>query len=163
MPNLSLTYPQLYELQVFINHMDKNPSDLKNIASIIKENARRESFLWIYNHKKEEPNEKKAKIFSYERKPTITKEDLANLDLPTETAALYEETKALKVDSMSLDVRESLAISKLQLELLDKILNLHDKSKRNKQIGEFVKYVFTILTEEQKKQVLDTFEGTYSE
>ena len=112
-----------------------------------------DAVMWLYEHRRRgEHTESDA--------PQI---DLDSLDLQAETANLYADTKALKMDGAVLDPREALAVNKLQMDLLGKILDLHERAKRVKQIGQFVEYVFNLLTDEQKGKVLSDFGNTYSD
>ena len=112
-----------------------------------------DALMWLYEHRRRGEHTESDS-------PQI---DLDSLDLQAETANLYADTKALKMDGAVLDPREALAVNKLQMDLLGKILDLHERSKRVKQIGQFVEYVFNLLTDEQKGKVLSDFGNTYSD
>ena len=146
-------YAQLYKLQLLFAEMD-SASDAKSVAEReFSDQPSIDAVMWLYEHRRRgEHTESDA--------PQI---DLDSLDLQAETANLYADTKALKMDGAVLDPREALAVNKLQMDLLGKILDLHERSKRVKQIGQFVEYVFNLLTDEQKGKVLSDFGNTYSD
>ena len=146
-------YAQLYKLQLLFAEMDST-ADVKSVAEReFSDQASIDALMWLYEHRRRgEHTESDA--------PQI---DLDSLDLQAETANLYADTKALKMDGAVLDPREALAVNKLQMDLLGKILDLHERSKRVKQIGQFVEYVFNLLTDEQKGKVLSDFGNTYSD
>ena len=146
-------YAQLYKLQLLFAEMD-SVSDAKSVAEReFSDHPSIDAVMWLYEHRRRcEHTESDA--------PQI---DLDSLDLQAETANLYADTKALKMDGAVLDPREALAVNKLQMDLLGKILDLHERSKRAKQIGQFVEYVFNLLTDEQKGKVLSDFGNTYSD
>ena len=146
-------YAQLYKLQLLFAEMD-SAADAKSVAEReFSDQPSIDAVMWLYEHRRRgEHTESDA--------PQI---DLDSLDLQVETANLYADTKALKMDGAVLDPREALAVNKLQMDLLGKILDLHERSKRVKQIGQFVEYVFNLLTDEQKGKVLSDFGNTYSD
>ena len=146
-------YAQLYKLQLLFAEMD-SASDAKSVAEReFSDQPSIDAVMWLYEHRRRcEHTESDS--------PQI---DLDSLDLQAETANLYADTKALKMDGAVLDPREALAVNKLQMDLLGKILDLHERSKRVKQIGQFVEYVFNLLTDEQKGKVLSDFGNTYSD
>ena len=146
-------YAQLYKLQLLFAEMD-SVSDAKSVAEReFSDQPSIDAVMWLYEHRRRcEHTESDS--------PQI---DLDSLDLQAETANLYADTKALKMDGAVLDPREALAVNKLQMDLLGKILDLHERSKRVKQIGQFVEYVFNLLTDEQKGKVLSDFGNTYSD
>ena len=146
-------YAQLYKLQLLFAEMD-SASDAKSVAEReFSDHPSIDAVMWLYEHRRRcEHTESDS--------PQI---DLDSLDLQAETANLYADTKALKMDGAVLDPREALAVNKLQMDLLGKILDLHERSKRAKQIGQFVEYVFNLLTDEQKGKVLSDFGNTYSD
>ena len=146
-------YAQLYKLQLLFAEMD-SVSDAKSVAEReFSDQPSIDAVMWLYEHRR-----RGERIES--DSPQI---DLDSLDLQAETANLYADTKALKMDGAVLDPREALAVNKLQMDLLGKILDLHERSKRVKQIGQFVEYVFNLLTDEQKGKVLSDFGNTYSD
>ena len=146
-------YAQLYKLQLLFAEMD-SVSDAKSVAEReFSDQPSIDAVMWLYEHRRRcEHTESDAQQI-----------DLDSLDLQAETANLYADTKALKMDGAVLDPREALAVNKLQMDLLGKILDLHERSKRVKQIGQFVEYVFNLLTDEQKGKVLSDFGNTYSD
>ena len=146
-------YAQLYKLQLLFAEMD-SAADAKSVAEReFSDQPSIDALMWLYEHRRRgEHTESDA--------PQI---DLDSLDLQAETANLYADTKALKMDGAVLDPREALAVNKLQMDLLGKILDLYERSKRVKQIGQFVEYVFNLLTDEQKGKVLSDFGNTYSD
>ena len=146
-------YAQLYKLQLLFAEMD-SASDAKSVAEReFSDQPSIDAVMWLYEHRRRcEHTESDS-----------TQIDLDSLDLQAETANLYADTKALKMDGAVLDPREALAVNKLQMDLLGKILDLHERSKRVKQIGQFVEYVFNLLTDEQKGKVLSDFGNTYSD
>ena len=146
-------YAQLYKLQLLFAEMDST-ADAKSVAEReFSDQPSIDAVMWLYEHRRRcEHTESDS--------PQI---DLDSLDLQAETANLYADTKALKMDGAVLDPREALAVNKLQMDLLGKILDLHERSKRVKQIGQFVEYVFNLLTDEQKGKVLSDFGNTYSD
>ena len=146
-------YAQLYKLQLLFAEMD-SASDAKSVAEReFSDQPSIDALMWLYEHRRRgERIESDAQQI-----------DLDSLDLQVETANLYADTKALKMDGAVLDPREALAVNKLQMDLLGKILDLHERSKRVKQIGQFVEYVFNLLTDEQKGKVLSDFGNTYSD
>ena len=146
-------YAQLYKLQLLFAEMD-SASDAKSVAEReFSDQPSIDAVMWLYEHRRRcEHTESDAQQI-----------DLDSLDLQAETANLYADTKALKMDGAVLDPREALAVNKLQMDLLGKILDLHERSKRVKQIGQFVEYVFNLLTDEQKGKVLSDFGNTYSD
>ena len=146
-------YAQLYKLQLLFAEMD-SASDAKSVAEReFSDQPSIDAVMWLYEHRRRgERIESDAQQI-----------DLDSLDLQVETANLYADTKALKMDGAVLDPREALAVNKLQMDLLGKILDLHERSKRVKQIGQFVEYVFNLLTDEQKGKVLSDFGNTYSD
>ena len=146
-------YAQLYKLQLLFAEMD-SVSDAKSVAEReFSDQPSIDALMWLYEHRRRG-----------EHTESDTQQiDLDSLDLQAETANLYADTKALKMDGAVLDPREALAVNKLQMDLLGKILDLHERSKRVKQIGQFVEYVFNLLTDEQKGKVLSDFGNTYSD
>ncbi|MBS7391615.1 MAG: hypothetical protein KIG51_05940 [Fibrobacter sp.] len=146
-------YAQLYKLQLLFAEMDST-ADAKSVAEReFSDQPSIDAVMWLYEHRRRgEHTESDAQQI-----------DLDSLDLQAETANLYADTKALKMDGAVLDPREALAVNKLQMDLLGKILDLHERSKRVKQIGQFVEYVFNLLTDEQKGKVLTDFGNTYSD
>lgn len=148
-----LGYAQLYKLQLLFAEMD-SAADAKSVAEReFSDQPSIDALMWLYEHRRRgEHTESDAQQI-----------DLDSLDLQAETANLYADTKALKMDGAVLDPREALAVNKLQMDLLGKILDLHERSKRVKQIGQFVEYVFNLLTDEQKGKVLSDFGNTYSD
>ena len=146
-------YAQLYKLQLLFAEMD-SAADAKSVAEReFSDQPSIDALMWLYEHRRRgEHTESDAQQI-----------DLDSLDLQAETANLYADTKALKMDGAVLDPREALAVNKLQMDLLGKILDLHERSKRVKQIGQFVEYVFNLLTDEQKGKVLSDFGNTYSD
>lgn len=146
-------YAQLYKLQLLFAEMDST-ADAKSVAEReFSDQPSIDAVMWLYEHRRRgEHTESDAQQI-----------DLDSLDLQAETANLYADTKALKMDGAVLDPREALAVNKLQMDLLGKILDLHERSKRVKQIGQFVEYVFNLLTDEQKGKVLSDFGNTYSD
>ena len=146
-------YAQLYKLQLLFAEMD-SASDAKSVAEReFSDQPSIDAVMWLYEHRRRGEHTESDS-------PQI---DLDSLDLQAETANLYADTKALKMDGAVLDPREALAVNKLQMDLLGKILDLHERSKRAKQIGQFVEYVFNLLTDEQKGKVLSDFGNTYSD
>lgn len=146
-------YAQLYKLQLLFAEMD-SASDAKSVAEReFSDQPSIDALMWLYEHRRRGEHTESDS-------PQI---DLDSLDLQAETANLYADTKALKMDGAVLDPREALAVNKLQMDLLGKILDLHERSKRVKQIGQFVEYVFNLLTDEQKGKVLSDFGNTYSD
>lgn len=146
-------YAQLYKLQLLFAEMD-SVADAKSVAEReFSDQPSIDAVMWLYEHRRRgEHTESDSQQI-----------DLDSLDLQAETANLYADTKALKMDGAVLDPREALAVNKLQMDLLGKILDLHERSKRVKQIGQFVEYVFNLLTDEQKGKVLSDFGNTYSD
>lgn len=146
-----VAYAQLYKLQLIFAELDNSSNPKETILNYFEDKPSQEAALWLYEH----------------RKPSISGEsresalDIETLDLQAETASLYSDTKSLKMDGAVLDPREALAVNKLQMDLLGKILDLHEKSKRHRQIGEFIQTVFEILTDEQKDKILKEFDGVY--
>ena len=150
---MQVAYAQLYKLQLLFAEMDST-ADAKSVAEReFSDQPSIDAVMWLYEHRR-----RGERIES--DSPQI---DLDSLDLQVETANLYADTKALKMDGAVLDPREALAVNKLQMDLLGKILDLHERSKRVKQIGQFVEYVFNLLTDEQKGKVLSDFGNTYSD
>lgn len=145
-------YAQLYKLQLIFAEMDNSPDPETVVLNYFEDQPSQDAAMWLYDHKK-------SKSSAESQEKTV---DLETLDLQAETASLYADTKALKLDGSALDAREALAVNKLQMELLGKILELHEKSKRHRQIGEFVNYVSNLLTDEQKEKILKDFGDTYS-
>ena len=146
-------YAQLYKLQLLFAEMDST-ADAKSVAEReFSDQPSIDALIWLYEHRRRGEHTESDS-------PQI---DLDSLDLQAETANLYADTKALKMDGAVLDPREALAVNKLQMDLLGKILDLHERSKRVKQIGQFVEYVFNLLTDEQKGKVLSDFGNTYSD
>lgn len=144
-------YAQLYKLQLIFAELDNSSNPKETILNYFEDKPSQDAAMWLYEH----------------RKPSISGEsresalDIETLDLQAETASLYSDTKSLKMDGAVLDPREALAVNKLQMDLLGKILDLHEKSKRHRQIGEFIQIVFEILTDEQKDKILKEFDGVY--
>lgn len=146
-------YAQLYKLQLIFAEMDNSPDPETVVLNYFEDQPSQDAAMWLYDHKK-------SKSSAESQDKTV---DLETLDLQAETASLYADTKALKLDGSSLDAREALAVNKLQMELLGKILELHEKSKRHRQIGEFIQFIFELLSEEQKEKILKEFDGVYHE
>lgn len=146
-------YAQLYKLQLIFAEMDNSPDPETVVLNYFEDQPSQDAAMWLYDHKK-------SKSSAESQDKTV---DLETLDLQVETASLYADTKALKLDGSSLDAREALAVNKLQMELLGKILELHEKSKRHRQIGEFIQFIFELLSEEQKEKILKEFDGVYHE
>ena len=146
-----IEYSSLYKLQLLFAELDSLPNPDAEIERRFADDASQNAVKWLYEHRRRgERGESDS--------PQI---DLDSLDLQAETANLYADTKALKMDGATLDPRESLAVNKLQMDLLGKILDLHERSKRHRQIGEFVQSVFEILTEEQKEKIVKEYGGIY--
>lgn len=146
-----IEYSSLYKLQLLFAELDSLPDPSSEIERRFADDASQNAVKWLYEHRRRgERGESDS--------PKI---DLDSLDLQAETANLYADTKALKMDGATLDPRESLAVNKLQMDLLGKILDLHERSKRHRQIGEFVQSVFEILTEEQKEKIVKEYGGIY--
>ena len=146
-----IEYSSLYKLQLLFAELDSLPDPSSEIERRFADDASQNAVKWLYEHRRRgERGESDS--------PQI---DLDSLDLQAETANLYADTKALKMDGATLDPRESLAVNKLQMDLLGKILDLHERSKRHRQIGEFVQSVFEILTEEQKEKIVKEYGGIY--
>ncbi len=146
-------YAQLYKLQLIFAEMDNSSDPESVVLNYFEDKPSQDAVMWLYEHRRRGDS-------SESNDPKI---DLDSLDLQVETANLYADTKALKMDGAVLDPREALAVNKLQMDLLGKILDLHERSKRVKQIGQFVEYVFNLLTDEQKGKVLSDFGNTYSD
>ena len=146
-----IEYSSLYKLQLLFAELDSLPNPDAEIERRFADDASQNAVKWLYEHRRRgERGESDS--------PQI---DLDSLDLQAETANLYADTKALKMDGATLDPRESLAVNKLQMDLLGKILDLHERSKRHRQIGEFVQSVFEILTEAQKEKIVKEYGGIY--
>lgn len=146
-------YAQLYKLQLIFAELDNSSNPKETILNYFEDKPSQDAAMWLYEHRRRGD-------CSESDDPQI---DLDSLDLQAETANLYADTKALKMDGAVLDPREALAVNKLQMDLLGKILDLHERSKRVKQIGQFVEYVFNLLTDEQREKVLSDFGNTYSD
>lgn len=147
---IDIPYSSLYKLQLAFASLDNSSSVDDDLKAMSVDDASENALKWLYEHKK-------PSLVSSDSESV----DLDSLDLQSETASLYNDVKNLRLEGGSMDVREMLAVSKLQAELLTRVLDLHERSKRNRQIGEFVEYVFNLLTEEQKDKVLKDFDGTY--
>lgn len=144
-------YAQLYKLQLIFAEMDNSSDPESVVLNYFEDKPSQDAVMWLYEHRRRgERTESDARQI-----------DLDSLDLQAETANLYADTKALKMDGAVLDPREALAVNKLQMDLLGKILDLHERSKRHRQIGEFVQSVFEILTEEQKEKIVKEYGGVY--
>lgn len=144
-------YAQLYKLQLIFAEMDNSSDPESVVLNYFEDKPSQDAVMWLYEHRRRgERTESDAQQI-----------DLDSLDLQAETANLYADTKALKMDGAVLDPREALAVNKLQMDLLGKILDLHERSKRHRQIGEFVQSVFEILTEEQKEKIVKEYGGVY--
>lgn len=148
---IELTYQTLYKLQLLFSELDSLADPNDEIERRFSDDASRNAVKWLYEHRR------RGESVSSENSQI----DLDSLDLQAETASLYADTKAMKMDGAVLDPREALAVNKLQMDLLGKILDLHERSKRVKQIGQFIEYVFELLTDEQREKVLSDFGGTY--
>lgn len=146
-------YAQLYKLQLIFAEMDNSSDPESVVLNYFEDKPSQDAVMWLYEHRRRGDSSESGD-------PKI---DLDSLDLQVETANLYADTKALKMDGAVLDPREALAVNKLQMDLLGKILDLHERSKRVKQIGQFVEYVFNLLTDEQRGKVLSDFGNTYSD
>lgn len=146
-------YAQLYKLQLIFAEMDNSSDPESVVLNYFDDKPSQDAVMWLYEHRRRGDSSESGDL----------KIDLDSLDLQVETANLYADTKALKMDGAVLDPREALAVNKLQMDLLGKILDLHERSKRVKQIGQFVEYVFNLLTDEQKGKVLSDFGNTYSD
>lgn len=144
-------YAQLYKLQLIFAEMDNSSDPESVVLNYFEDKPSQDAVMWLYEHRRRGDNSESSD-------PKI---DLDSLDLQVETANLYADTKALKMDGAVLDPREALAVNKLQMDLLGKILDLHERSKRHRQIGEFVQSVFEILTEEQKEKIVKEYGGVY--
>lgn len=148
-----VSYAQLYKLQLVFSELDCC-SDIDTVLSEhFEDKASKDAVMWLYEHRRKGDR----------NDPEISSIDLDSLDLQAETASLYSDTKSLKMDGAVLDPREALAVNKLQMDLLGKILDLHERSKRHRQIGEFVQSIFEILTEEQKEKLVKEYGGVYHE
>lgn len=147
---IDIPYSFLYKLQLAFASLDNSSSVDDDLKAMSADDVSENALKWLYEHKK--PS------FGSSESDNV---DLDSLDLQTETASLYNDVKNLRLEGGSMDVREMLAVSKLQAELLTRVLDLHERSKRHRQIGEFVEYVFNLLTEDQKDKVLKDFDGTY--
>ena len=146
-----LTYQTLYKLQLLFSELDSLADPNDEIERRFSDDASRNAVKWLYEHRR------RGESVSSENSQI----DLDALDLQAETASLYADTKAMKMDGAVLDPREALAVNKLQMDLLGKILDLHERSKRVKQIGQFIEYVFELLNDDQREKVLSDFGGTY--
>lgn len=144
-------YGQLYKLQLIFAEMDNSSDPESVVLNYFDDKPSQDAVMWLYEHRRRGDSSESGD----------QKIDLDSLDLQVETANLYADTKALKMDGAVLDPREALAVNKLQMDLLGKILDLHERSKRHRQIGEFVQSVFEILTEEQKEKIIKEYGGVY--
>lgn len=137
-----LKYADLYKLQVLLLGLEKEPNEKQNLPYDDAVICAIEWFLQKRNSAKE------------------TKEvDLNELDLLEETSNLYRSTQALEAEEQAMDARERISVYKMKMTLLDNILELNERAKRIKNIGEFQQFVFSILTPEQKEKVLSIIEG----
>lgn len=137
-----LKYADLYKLQVLLLGLEKEPNEKQNLPYDDAVICAIEWFLQKRNSAKE------------------TKDvDLNELDLLEETSNLYRSTQALEAEEQAMDARERISVYKMKMTLLDNILELNERAKRIKNIGEFQQFVFSILTPEQKEKVLSIIEG----
>lgn len=149
--NLGIPYSTFYRLQLAFAELDSVPDVENALSEMTSDEPSKNALKWLYEHKRSGQISVESESF-----------DLESLDLQAETAALYNDVKNLRLDGTTMDVRETLAVSKLQAELLTRVLEMYERSKRNRQIGEFVEYISQILTDEQKEKVLKDFGEAYS-
>lgn len=137
-----LKYADLYKLQLLLLGLEKEPNEKQNLPYDDAVICAIDWFLQKRNSTKE------AKDV-----------DLNELDLLEETSNLYRSTQALEAEEQAMDARERISVYKMKMTLLDNILELNERAKRIKNIGEFQQFVFSILTPEQKEKVLSIIEG----
>lgn len=135
---IELEFKDLYKIQTAFVELDSNKDALKE--STMSEEAKK-CFMWLYNH-------------GVEATPESALEDL---DLVEETAELYNTLKGMEDECGAMDAREKLATYKLRAEMMTKLLDLQERAKVIKQISDFQKYIYSILTEEQKAKVVADF------
>ena len=92
---------------------------------------------------------------------SVSDNKLEELDVEEEVRKLYNDATAMRVNQNEMDVRERMSFNNSRMTLLKEILNMFERSKRVTEIGQFVKYVNSILTDEQKQKILDEFQNTY--
>ena len=87
---------------------------------------------------------------SVEPKENVKLEDL---DYEAETIALYESINA--INEMEIDAKERISVIKLKTSILQDLLNMMKDSKKIKEINRFEEMIYSILTEDQKNQILE--------
>ena len=92
---------------------------------------------------------------------SVSDSKLEELDVEEEVRKLYNDATAMRASQNEMDVRERMSFNNSRMTLLKEILNMFERSKRVTEIGQFVKYVNSILTDEQKQKILDEFQNTY--
>lgn len=137
-------YPTLYKLQIFLTRLEKDPSvlDESGYSDTVKN-----ALKWFVQRKVAESS--------------VSDNKLEELDVEEEVRKLYNDATAMRASQNEMDVRERLSFNNSRMTLLKEILNMFERSKRVTEIGQFVKYVNSILTEEQKQKILDEFQNTY--
>lgn len=137
-----LKYADLYKLQLLLLALEKEPKEKQNLPY---DDAIICAIDWFLQQRKSNKETKDV--------------DLNELDLLEETSNLYRSTQALEAEEQAMDARERISVYKMKMTLLDNILELNERAKRIKNIGEFQQFVFSILTPEQKEKVLSIIEG----
>ena len=87
---------------------------------------------------------------STEPKENIKLEDL---DYEKETLKLYQDIN--EIDDMEIDAKERMSLVKIKAGIIQDLLNMMKDSKRIKEINRFEEMIYSILTEEQKNQILE--------
>lgn len=78
---------------------------------------------------------------------------LEDLDYEKETLKLYQDIN--EIDDMEIDAKERMSLVKIKAGLIQDLLNMIKDSKRIKEINRFEEMIYSILTEEQKNQILE--------
>lgn len=78
---------------------------------------------------------------------------LEDLDYEKETLKLYQDIN--EIDDMEIDAKERMSLVKIKAGLIQDLLNMMKDSKRIKEINRFEEIIYSILTEEQKNQILE--------
>lgn len=78
---------------------------------------------------------------------------LEDLDYEKETLKLYQDIN--EIDDMEIDAKERMSLVKIKAGIIQDLLNMMKDSKRIKEINRFEEMIYSILTEEQKNQILE--------
>lgn len=129
------SFKELYALQVLILAVKNGEV---NVDELTCEDNSKEALKWIIG-----VNDTSEKTSD-------------EIDFEQELMEVYVQTKNFNEKSV-LDPKEQIAAYKLRTSLLERLIDLIKESKRIKAISEYQEFIFKILNDEQKGQVLKVF------